>query len=68
MKQNMGGLDRMLRVIVALVIGGLYFGKVISGTLAIVLGVLAVVFLGTSAIGFCPLYPPLGINTKGDKT
>jgi hypothetical protein len=39
----------------------------VSGALGTVLLVLAVVFLGTSAIGFCPLYTPLGINTCGKK-
>ena len=63
MKKNMGTLDRVLRVLVALAIGGLYMAGVISGPLAIGLGVLAVIFFLTSLVSFCPLYVPLGIST-----
>ena len=64
MKKNMGSLDKMIRVIVATVILVLYFTKIITGTLAIVLLVLAIVFSVTSFINFCPLYTVLGINTN----
>jgi len=50
-------------VIIAAIIGGLYFTGVIAGTAGIVLMVLAVVFVLTSLISFCPLYLPFGINT-----
>jgi len=63
MKKNMGTTDRAIRVLVAIIIAVLYFTHVISGTLAIVLGIIAAIFLLTSFIGFCPLYLPLGINT-----
>lgn len=63
MKTNMGFADRIIRIIFALVIGILYFTNVIEGTLAMALGVLALVFLGTSLISFCPLYLPFGCNT-----
>jgi hypothetical protein len=62
----MGNLDKAIRVGVALVIAILYFMHVISGTLAIVLLVFAVIFLLTSLIGTCPLYLPFGISTKKD--
>jgi hypothetical protein len=65
MKKNMGTVDKTLRVIVALIIAILYFTKVISGTLAIVLMIFAVIFILTSFFSFCPLYPLLGINTRG---
>jgi hypothetical protein len=67
MKTNMGIIDRVIRIVVALVFVGLYFASVITGTLAIVLLVLACVFTLTSLIGFCPLYWPLGISTWGKK-
>jgi hypothetical protein len=67
MKQNMGSIDRILRVVVAVVIGGLYFTDQITGTAAIILGVFAVVFLLTSAAGFCPLYLPLKLSTLKKK-
>jgi hypothetical protein len=63
MKKNVGIIDRAIRILVALVIAILYFTNVISGTLAIVLLVLAGVFLLTALVRFCPLYLPFGINT-----
>lgn len=68
MKKNMGNIDRTVRTLIAIVIGILYFTGVISGTAAIILGVLAIIFLLTSLIGTCPLYMPLGLSTrKGSK-
>jgi hypothetical protein len=67
MKQNMGSLDRVLRIIIALGIIVLYFTDQMSGTAAIVLGLLAVIFVVTSFIGFCPLYVPLKLSTKKDQ-
>ena len=64
MKQNMGTIDRTLRIAVAIVIGALYFTGRISGTLAIVLGFFAAIFVLTSFSGTCPLYIPLGISTR----
>ncbi|OFX87394.1 MAG: hypothetical protein A2W99_07060 [Bacteroidetes bacterium GWF2_33_16] len=63
MKKNMGTTDKAIRIIVALIIGILFFTKVITGTLGIVLLVLAVVFLLTSLISFCPLYTLFGCST-----
>lgn len=63
MKANMGRTDKMIRVIVAALIAVLYFTNVISGTLGLVLLVLAIVFVLTSLISFCPLYAPFGIST-----
>jgi len=63
MKKNMGSADKISRIIAAIVIGILYFTNAIEGTAALVLGVLAIVFLATSLISFCPLYLPFGINT-----
>lgn len=60
----MGAIDRIIRLIAVAVVAGLYFTGNISGTVAIVLGVLAVVFLITSLVGFCPLYVPLKLSTK----
>lgn len=64
---NMGTADKAIRILVAVVIAVLYFTNTISGTLAIVLGILAVVFVLTSFISFCPLYLPFGINTSKKK-
>ena len=64
MKSNLGTTDRVLRVLVAVVIAVLYGTGVISGTLAIVLSILAIVFVLTSAINFSPLYTVFGISTR----
>ncbi len=63
MKRNMSNLDRILRLVVAAVFAYLYFGGVITGGLGIVLLVLAVVFVLTSVVAFCPLYVPFKIST-----
>ena len=63
MKTNMGSVDRIIRVLIAIVIIALYFASVLSGTLAIVLLVVSGVFVLTSLISFCPLYTLLGITT-----
>lgn len=54
MKKNMGTADKAIRIFIVVVIAALYFTNVISGTLAIILGTLAVVFVLTSFISFCP--------------
>lgn len=64
MKKNMGTVDRIVRLILVAAVLLLYFTGVISGTLAIILGVLAAVFFLTSLISFCPLYLPFGISTR----
>jgi len=63
MKKNMGGADRMIRIVIAIVVAVLYFTGTVTGTLGMILLVLAGVFLLTSFINFCPLYTILGINT-----
>lgn len=64
MKKNMGTADRAIRVLIAIVIAILYFTNAITGTLAIVLMIVAVVFLLTGFISFCPLYTLLGMRTN----
>lgn len=63
MKKNMGVADRVLRIIVAIAIIGLYYAGLISGTWAIILLILAGVFILTSFISFCPLYFPFHFST-----
>jgi hypothetical protein len=67
MKKNMGTVDKVIRILVAIVIAILYFTHAISGTLAIVLLIVAGIFIVTSFISFCPLYFPFGINTGKKK-
>lgn len=64
MKANMGSTDKTIRLIVAIILAALYFTNQVTGTLGIILLILAVVFVLTSFISFCPLYLPFGISTK----
>ena len=63
MKKNMGPVDKIIRVVLAILFAVLYFTGIVPGTLGIILTILAVVFVLTSFISFCPLYLPFGINT-----
>lgn len=63
MKKNMGNADRIIRIIIAAVVAGLFFANIIPGVLGIVLMALAGIFVLTSLISFCPLYAPFGIST-----
>jgi len=63
MKKNMGGMDRIVRFIVAAGVAVLYYTGLIEGILAYVLLALAAIFLLTSFVSFCPLYKVFGINT-----
>lgn len=67
MKKNMGYADRLIRLLIAVVIAVLYFTNIISGTVAIVAGAIALIFIITSFISFCPLYLPFGFNTAKKK-
>ena len=64
MKQNMGTTDKVVRILAAIVIAVLFFTHQISGTAAIILLVLAGIFIVTSFMSFCPLYLPFGISTR----
>lgn len=64
MKKNMGTTDRVVRTVAALGIAALYFTGRISGVWAVVLGIVAVAFLLTSTVGWCPVYAPFGISTR----
>lgn len=64
MKKNMGTVDKVIRILVAVVVLVLYFTYVISGTLAVILLILAGILVVTSLVGLCPLYLPLGLSTR----
>ena len=64
MKKNMGTVDKVIRILVAVVVVVLYFTHVISGTLGIVLLALSAIFVVTSLLSFCPLYLPFSISTR----
>jgi hypothetical protein len=64
MKKNIGNADRALRALFAVAVAVLYFAGQISGTVALILGIFAVIFLLTSVVGSCPLYLPFKFSTK----
>lgn len=64
MKTNMGGLDRTLRLAAAAVIAVLLILHAVKGTLAVVLAVVAAIFLITTLVGVCPAYVPFGLSTR----
>jgi hypothetical protein len=68
MTKNMGGADRVIRTLIALAVAVLYFTGKISGTLAILLGIVAIAFLVTSLLGWCPSYVPFKISTRQPPT
>ena len=67
MKKNVGNADRIIRVILAAVFVVLYFTGIVPGTVGLVLVALAVIFVLTSLIGFCPIYTIVGLNTCPSK-
>lgn len=60
----MGTADKVVRILVAIIIAGLYFANQISGTAATILLIFAGVFILTSFMSFCPLYLPFGLSTR----
>ena len=64
MKTNIGTIDKTVRIGLVALILALYFANVISGTVAIVLFIVAAVLLVTAFFNFCPIWHFLGISTK----
>jgi hypothetical protein len=63
MKMNMGLSDKIIRIVSAVLVVILYVTNIINGTLAIVLLIVATIFIVTSFFGFCPVYLPFKIST-----
>ena len=64
LKKNMGMIDRVARVALALVVAVLIFSQAISGLLATILGIFAVIFVLTSTVSFCPSYLLVNLSTR----
>jgi len=64
MKKNVGTIDKVIRILIAVVVVVLYFTHVISGVLAIILLVLSAILVVTSLLSFCPIWLALGLSTK----
>jgi hypothetical protein len=68
MNKNVGQIDKLIRLIVALVLFLLvYLGKVEDNTTQIILLSVAFIAALTSLINFCPLYKLLNFNTLKNK-
>jgi hypothetical protein len=67
MARNVGGIDRGVRVIVGLLLLGIGFFHVVTGTLAILAYLFGVIALATAVFAYCPAWGPLGINTSRSK-
>jgi hypothetical protein len=64
MSKNVGGADRVVRIIVALGLGLLIYMKTLEGTAAIVAGVVAVYLLITGLLASCLVYKVIGVDTS----
>jgi hypothetical protein len=64
MTTNMSMFDRVVRLVLAAVVAALYFTNFITGTWAIVLGIVAVALALTALVGYCPIYALVGFSTK----
>lgn len=68
MEKNVGTLDRYIRTLVAIAVGVLYYLDILSGTVAIVLGICALALLLTSLTSICPMYLSFGLSTRKSKS
>lgn len=64
LKRNMSTTDRIIRILIAVILGVLYFSNTITGVIGGILLILGVILLLTSFVGFCPLYAPFGFSTS----
>jgi len=63
MKKNMGSIDRVVRVVLAILFAILYFTGTVTGAAGLILLVLGGVFLATSLVSYCPIYAIVGLST-----
>lgn len=64
MTKNIGTTDKAVRIVVAVILVGLYFTNSLTGTPGVIALIVAGIFFLTSLIGVCPLYLPFGISTR----
>jgi hypothetical protein len=62
--KNMGGTDRIIRILLAIIVALLIYFEVLQGVLAYILLTIAALFVLTSLVGFCPVYGFFGINSN----
>jgi hypothetical protein len=63
MNKNMGSADRIVRALLAVAAAIVIISGAVTGTAAVILGIIAAVLLLTSLVSFCPLYAPFKIST-----
>lgn len=68
MKANVGNTDKLIRIVLAIVFGTLFFTNTVTGIFGMALLIFGIILIATSLISFCPIYPLLGINTCPKKT
>lgn len=67
MNKNIGTTDKIVRILLAIILGGLIFSGVLQGTAGMIAGIVAVILVLTSLINFCPIYAPFKLSTRGKK-
>jgi hypothetical protein len=63
MNKNVGQTDRYVRMALAALLIALVLFGVVSGLLAVIASVVALVLIGTATVKVCPLYMVLGVKT-----
>jgi uncharacterized membrane protein len=64
MNKNVGSIDRILRLLAAIVIFVLIYTDTLTGTLAWVFGGASLIFAITGLLSWCPLYTVFGTSTR----
>lgn len=67
MKKNIGSIDKIIRMVIAVIFASLYFTGTITGIWGIVLLLLGGILVITSLVSWCPLYAPFSISTLKPK-
>ena len=69
MAKNIGTVDKLIRLVIVAIIAILYATKTITGTAAIIAGIIAILLLLTTLFSYCGLYSLLKVSTrKKEKT
>mgnify|MGYP003636485065 CR=1 FL=1 len=63
MKKNVGNIDKVIRVIIAIVAGALYFTGTVTGVLGYVALAVGVIMVATAAMSRCPLFAIFGFSS-----
>lgn len=64
MKANVGNADKIVRYLLALGLASLMVFNVVEGTLFWIAGALAIIFVATALINWCPIWAAFGVNTR----